>query len=156
MATKQFAIKRIEGLRESNRRVVVFLCCPTDGQIDAEFHYRRLNRKGERELLSRFDYWIDGGTADKYFHGWPNDANYTKCFVFKRQRHRFYGFLFHPLFSNPRFQVCVLVSHAMKRERETDRGELDLLNSMLNDRNVHAAIMKEFPETKKGTGRWLN
>jgi hypothetical protein len=105
MATKQFTIKRVEGLRESNRRAVVFLCCPADKQIDAELHYRRLNRKGERELLDRFDHWIDGGTADKYFHGWPSGANYANCFVFKRQRHRFYGFLFNPtLFSNPRFK----------------------------------------------------
>jgi len=41
----------------------------------------------------------------------------------------------------------------MKREWETERGELDVLNSMLNDRNVHAAIVKEFPETKKGRYR---
>ena len=134
-----------------------FLCCPADKRIDANLHYFRLNRKGQRELMSRFDHWIDGGTADKYFHGWPSDANYTKCFVFKRQRHRFYGFLFHPTpVSNPRFQVCVLVSHAMKAEWETDRGELDLVNSMLNDPNVQTAIVREFPETQKGTGRWLN
>jgi hypothetical protein len=44
----------------------------------------------------------------------------------------------------------------MKREWETARGELDLMNSMLNDRNVRAAIVREFPETKKGTGRWVN
>jgi hypothetical protein len=161
MATRRYTIKRIAGLKESKFRAVVFLCCPDDRRIDAGAVFEQLERKKEMELRVSFDYWIDGGTADSRFHGWPNDPRYKECFVFKwkknRQLHRFYGFLFHPTpFSNPKFQLCILVSHAVKTERETDSNELDLQDSLRNDASIHTAIREEFPEMKRGTGRWVN
>ncbi len=120
-----------------------------------------MDKKTERELLDRFDYWIAGGIHDRYFHGWPNDAEYKDCFVFKwkkkRDCHRIYGFLDHPTpGSNPRFQLCVLVSHAKKSEWETDRRELDNVKGLRNKPAVRVAIRKAFPDGKLVARQWLN
>jgi len=161
MATRRYTIKRIAGLKASKFRAVVFLCCPDDPRIDAEAVFEQLKRKKDMELRVSFDHWIDRMTANTRFHGWPNDQRYKDCFVFKwkdnRLHHRFYGFLCHPMpISTPRFELCVLVSHATKTERETDEGELALQESMRKDGYVQAAIRAVFPEMKGGARIWLN
>lgn len=123
--------------------------------------FQRLSGNIVRQVRSRFDYWIDGGIEPRYFHGWPNNLKYKDCWVFKwkesRRCHRLYGFLCHPRrLSNPRFQLCVLVSHATKNEWETDPTELDDANLLRADVLVIAAIEKAFPDTKGSTNQWLN
>lgn len=113
------------------------------------------------ELQVRFDYWIDGGVRDNYFHGWPNLPKYKHCFGFKWkdrcQCHRMYGFLIHPTPQrNPRFEVCVLVSDVVKNEWETDFSELDRIVSLRNDRAVQIAINELFKDSIGGGKQWLN
>jgi hypothetical protein len=113
---------------------------------------RRLDSLGKKQgmVQSRFDYWLQGGIHDKYFHGW-RDPNFRECFVFKwkmrNQHQRLYGFLFNP---KPRtdaaFQVCILVSHARKNTENTDPAELDYVNEIRIRAEVIEAIRREYPE----------
>jgi hypothetical protein len=104
----------------------------------------------EREVRSRFDYWIDGGVRDSYFHGWPNHPKYKDCFVFKwkenRRNRRLYGFLAHPTpIADPRFQVYILVSHVFKDEFETDPARLDRAVALRGAPAVAEGVRKAFP-----------
>jgi hypothetical protein len=131
----------------------VFLSC--DGnEVSALKKFQQLKGNEERDIRSRFDYWIGGGIHDKYFHGWPNDMEHKDCYVFKwrkgRQCHRFYSFLYHPTpLSNPGLQLCVLVSHAVKNEWNTDPRELDGAKRLRGTPAVIAAIKKEFPDKEE-------
>jgi hypothetical protein len=83
MAAFSYTIQPVDGVKRSSRRAIAFLSCSGDSNIDAGVVFGGLNQKREREVRSRFDYWIDGSKADRWFHGWPNDADYKQCFVFK-------------------------------------------------------------------------
>jgi hypothetical protein len=161
MRAPNYAVTAIVGLRRSDYRAIAILSCEGSDEINAKSKFEALDDK-EMNVRSRFDHWIDGKTHDQYFHGWPNNAKYKECFVFKwRQKqhnNRFYGFLYHPKpKTNPRFLVCILVSHATKNQWETDPGELDGANALRLNVAVIAAIKKAFPDTKKGVGTtWLH
>src|ERR1035437_5651285 len=108
MPTNPYTVKPVPGLKRSDWRAVAFLYSSAEQGINAGLRFESLKEKNVRELRGRFDYWIDGGTHDKYFHGWPNNPEYKYCFVFKwkegRLCHRMYGFLVHPKpLGNPRF-----------------------------------------------------
>ena len=159
MLSKTYIVTRIELLKMSARRGVVFLCCQEDNEIDAAVVFAGLDDKKDRDLRSRFEHWIDGGTNNKWFHGF-NEEGYRECFVFKwkakRQHHRLYGFLCHPMpRTNRRFQLCVLVSHAKKNQRETNKTELDGVKALRSDSSVYAAITTEFPDNG-GSEPWVN
>jgi hypothetical protein len=132
-----------------------------ESRIDAKVEFDSLglsNLKKRRELDTRFDYWIDGGRNDKWFHGWPNDYDVKECFCFKwehkKRTHRLYGFLFHPQsHTNPAFQICVLVYHDFKSDESTDRNLLLRSMALRTNPAVHAAIGFVFPDestTAKG------
>jgi hypothetical protein len=159
MPSNPYKVQGVVGLRSSNRRSIAFLLSNEDVEAYEIFKNLRPNRR--RELMTRFDYWIDGGIRDSYFHGWPNDAAHKYCFTFKwkenTQNHRFYGFLFNPRPNeNPSFQVCVLTSHATKNERDTDKRELDRATGLRSDKQVIAAVEAAFPQAEKGKRPWLN
>jgi hypothetical protein len=161
MAANPYAVTTVPKLKRSDRRAIAFLSSKEDGGIDAKTTFDRLKEKRVRELRSRFDLWIDGGRCDKYFHGWPNSPRYSSCFVFKwRDKalcHRFYGFLFHPKpNSNARFQICILVSHALKTTWETDERDLDGSIALMGNPLVIAAIKKEFSDKKEERVLWTN
>jgi hypothetical protein len=150
-----YAVVPIDGLKPSDRRGIVFLVREDDDGLDAARTFKAFASKQEREVRNRFDYWIGGGVCDRYFHGWPNRAEYKQCFVFKwtdrKGNHRFYGFLCHPQpRTNPRFQLCVIASHAIKRRWSTDPRELDGTNALRVCLEVMAAIRGSFPERKTG------
>ena len=133
--------------------------CKEDSGVDAAVVFGRLDDKRERELRSRFEYWIDGGVNDKWFHGFNQDG-YRGCFVFKwkisRQHHRMYGFLCHPTTgTNRRFQLCVLASHARKNQEATDVTDLDGVNSLRLDPLVGTVIKIAFPD-RGGSPSWVN
>ncbi len=156
-----FTVHLLDGAKASKRRAIAFLECTEDAGIDARAVFQRLGNNREREVRSRFDYWIDGNIHDKYFHGWPNSQRYKQCFVFKwrdnNQNHRFYGFLCNPLpAENPSFQLCVLVSHAIKDRWETDERELDGANSLRLNPPVNAAIAKLFSQPKVRVRPWVS
>ena len=81
MASRPFEIIDIDGLTESNRRGIVFLTRECDPHLDAAGVFAELSVKADRQVRSRFDYWIDGGINDNYFHGW-NDQKHRDCFSF--------------------------------------------------------------------------
>jgi len=147
---RRYIVVPVPELKPSERRGIVFL---NDGlgTLDALGAFNVLKVKYRRELLDRFDYWIGGGVQDRYFHGWPNVPEYKDCFVFKwkenRNCHRLYGFLYHPQKrTRPRFQLCVLISHAVKKEWETDPQELIGAKQLRNELEVIRAIRERFPD----------
>ena len=141
-----YLVSPIEGLQQSARRGIAFLESATDGSIDSKQAFDGLNEKSKRDMRGRFDLWLSGDRCDKYFHGWPNDKDRKECFVFKRQRDRFYGLLCNPRpVTDPRFQVCVLVSHAQKNTEHTDPSELNVVNALRAKLEVIAAVKKAYP-----------
>jgi hypothetical protein len=119
--------------------------------LDAKSEFDCLETGRERDVRKKFDHWLSGGRNDKWFHGWPNDAQVKECFCFKwdhkRQHHRFYGFLYHPQpKTNSPFQICVLAYHDVKNDESTNRNLL--LNSMTlrTDARVRMAISFVFPD----------
>ncbi len=140
---------------EERRRALAFLECTDDKDIDAKKVFDRLGAKKKGDVLNRFEYWLDEGTCDKYFHGWPNSPKYKNCFVFKwrdtQGYHRLYGFLFNPRpETDPGYKVCVLVSHAIKGTPNTDPSELDGANKLRESVEVIKVVKKAFPEHEKG------
>jgi hypothetical protein len=161
MSANPYVVQRVARQRTSQRRAVAFLKSSTDRDIDVERTFSALPRERERELRERFDYWISGGTKDKYFHGWPGHPDYKECFTFKWHErgicHRLYGFLSHPTpATDPRFEVCVLVSHATKTTWETDTRHLERAKRLSTHPLVAQAVRQEFPEHLTGARRWLN
>ena len=145
-----YEVETIDGLRASVRRAVVFLTSNTDAELNAAKTFAALPKQIQRKVLDRMDHWIDGGIRDDYFHGWK-DPSYRECFTFKwnykREHHRFYGFLCHPLMrTDMRFLLCVLVSHAVKNDWNTDPDELTRANRLRVNPYVRAAITMEFPD----------
>ena len=142
MQEPPWSILEILGIRVSARRAVVFLEC--GDELNASKMFAKLPEKRDRELRSHFDYWIDGGINDAWFHGWPNHERYKHCFSFRWRernvRHRIYGFLCHPKNDDPRFQLCVLISHARKTTEDTDLKILDTINRLRNDSKVLNAV----------------
>lgn len=152
---QRYAVVRIDGLKHSERRGIIFLVREDDDDLNAARIFNALGPKQMRGVLDRFDLWIDGGVRDNYFHGWPNIPEYKHCFVFKwkhkNQNQRLYGFLYHPQpKTRPRFQLCVLITHATKKDWETDPRELDGANEVRINLQVIAAIKVVFPEVKAG------
>jgi hypothetical protein len=155
-----YVVIPIPGLRRSESRAIVFLACDGDPQVNAKAVFDNLSEKRTRELMTRFDYWIDGKTQDDYFHGWPSEPSNKDCFVFKwkenKVRHRLYGFLINPKPKYLAFRVCVLVSHGTKGEWETDPHHKALANEMRTKQAVINAVQLQFPDLKTGDKSWLN
>lgn len=142
-----FTVSLIEGLSyDGRKRGVAFLECATDKAIDAKTYFDKLNEKQKGDFRNRFEYWMDGGVCDKYFHGFTSYENYRLCFVFKLKKagthHRLYGFLINPKASDPSYQACVLVSHAQKNTAETNPSELEGAERLRENSDVIAAVKK--------------
>lgn len=126
----QYRLK-FETPEDDTRRAVAFLIS-NNIKVTANAAFKKLGRDYKLWLRKRFEYWVGGGKPNiKWFHGWDQSefqGKYTKCFVFKcREKfsyHRFYGFLWNPKSSNPRYQVCILAIHAYKDEYETYEPDL--------------------------------
>jgi hypothetical protein len=147
----RYAVVKIGGLKRSELRGIVFLVREGDRGLDAASVFATLALNSMRAVATRFDFWIDLGRNDNYFHGWPSMPDYKKCFVFKwkdkRGNHRLYGFLCNPQpKTRPRFQLCVLVSHAIKNEWKTDPKELDGANALTLNFEVMTAIRAAFQD----------
>jgi hypothetical protein len=146
-----YVVQRIDGIKRTDRREVVFLTRDNDDELNAAQAFAGLDEKRDRLVRDRFDYWTDGGINDNYFHGWPNDPTNKECFSFrwnqKRLHHRFYGFLYRPKpKTNARFLLCILLSHAIKTNWNTDPHELGRANTLRVDPCVIAAIAMMFSD----------
>jgi hypothetical protein len=144
-----WSVVPVKGVQPNSHRGIAFLVCAEQQQVNGEAIYRKLKEKNKRNVLSRFDYWLAGNTCDKYFHGWPNLADYKECFVFKWKQaganHRLYGFLCHPKPSAMSFQTCILVLHSQKTD-QTDFSYLAYINKLRTLPEVIRAVEKAFPE----------
>ncbi|TAN44119.1 MAG: hypothetical protein EPN22_08100 [Nitrospirae bacterium] len=102
------------------------------------------NDTSKRQFNSRFDNWRDGQPDKPHrYHGWNKTefgGRYTKCFVFKYKQHRLYGFLCNPKDDDNRYQICILVCHAIKKDHETDKSELDYVENKRSDISIHKTI----------------
>jgi len=146
-----YTLELIAGFKVG-RRGLAFLTS-TSGVLNAKETFGKLAADRKREVSARFDHWLDGGIFPKYHHGWNGDE-YRNCYVFKwREKgtnHRLYGFLCHPRpKSDPRFQLCVLASHAVKPGWETDPAELNGANELRASAEVIEAIARIFPEYRR-------
>ncbi len=150
MSRDAITFRTLPDLRKSSRRAVGFL--KGHRELNASDAFDGLGEDRRRYLQSSMDEWISGKDVPATrFHGWPNDAECSMCFVFKarerRQNLRFYGYLCNPLpKTNPRFQLCVLCIHAVKKERESDRSELLRVGDWSRNAAAKVAVGKEFPD----------
>ncbi len=147
MDLKPCSLELLPGQRNSPRRAVLFLTYQKVQFVNAKDEFQVLSDDEERTLLSRVDYWIDGKAFKKYFHGWDSSqykGKYTKCFVFKLQERRFYGFLANPQSADRRFEVCVLVLHEEKNQWETEEGDLRRIKEISEDAAVRKALMEHY------------
>jgi hypothetical protein len=139
---KAYVVELIKS-RKVTRRGLALLLCETDKNIDAKPVVENLNPKAKQQVRTGFDHWLEGRRNKKRFHGW-DEPGYRHCFVFKwkegPQNHRLYGFLDHPLLGFPKFQLCVLVSHATKNRHKTDLRELKRANELRINNAVKEAI----------------
>jgi len=151
---ESYVVELIEDQQITARRGLAFLVYEEDKSINAKRVFNRLNSRANQYVRTGFDYWLGGTTNPKRFHGWEGAEN-RDCFVFKwkegAQGHRFYGFLCHPLLGYPRFELCVLVSHATKSRRKTDPRELRRLNELRAKDAVKKAITEATKNLKPGT-----
>jgi hypothetical protein len=152
-----FKFVLVPGTPRTDRLSIGFLT--GDRDLNAFTVFNKLNEKPKRELMSSFGVWLAGKDKPaKRFHGFPNDKEYSMCFVFKvkenRLGHRFYGFVCNPQPNqNPRFQLCVLCVHTTKSEWETDRTKPAIAKKMSLNESAKEAIAVEYPDKidqKKG------
>jgi|SRR5215510_4115725 len=146
-------VEPIENLQRSKDRALAFLICPSEPDVDAKETFESLPADKQRLLRDRFDYWLQHGKHNPYFHGW-NHSPYKTCFVFKwkekRQHQRLYGFLIHPCPNTDKsLEVCVLVSHAPKNTEETDPAELNGALALSQRLDVIRAVKIAFPDIRK-------
>ena len=140
--------------KEHERRGVAFLISENneDKRITGKVAFDRLNIVGQRMLRTRFDAWQIGQlNKPARYHGWNKSeygGRYTNCFVFKYKLHRFYGFLCNPKEKNPRYQICILVKKATKKEHETDETELKQVENIRSNLAVQRKIRDFFKEKK--------
>jgi hypothetical protein len=136
----EVCIEYVDGKQPNPFRGLAWLIItPPDKRITAKSEFLKLKTKQQQDLRNRFDYWLDGNTHDSYFHGWQ-EAEYRNCFVFKLNKHRFFGFLCHPQKDNKQFMLCVLSSHSLKDAWEADKAEKDRMNDLRGDPNVLQAL----------------
>jgi len=140
-------------LEDHPRRGIAFLISSNE-KVTAKSVFDGLeNSNPERMLLTRFEGGIHGLPNKRWYHGWAQsqyNGNYTNCFVFKcqekRLEHRFYGFLCNPKPSDRRYQVCVLIRHAFKKEWETDETDFKIIEEIGTTPAVQKAIDDYFKE----------
>lgn len=133
-------------LQSGRGRAVGFL--EGHGELDAGAAFEEFETATERAMRSNMEHWVAGNNAPTTrFHGFPNDADHSHCFVFKHHEHRLYGFLCHPSpNSRPGFQLCALCIYAEKRRKYTDKAELDRAEGWLRTRSAIVAINHLYPE----------
>ena len=145
----------IEMMTEKNhpQRGVAFLVSDEDKRFTTKDTFDKLdNTKCDKSLRTRFDYWRDGQPNKKGHHGWNKSefgGHYTKCYVFKCDQNRFYGFLCHPRKEDaPRYEACIIVKYAKKKEHETDESELKFVEEIRTNFDVQKTV-QDFFKVKK-------
>jgi len=127
-----------------------------EGWLDAGTRFDGLDAKEQEALRNRIDHWLDRAVFKKYHHGF-NAPQHRKCYVFKLQTHRFYGFLCNPNPESDRaFELCVLTSHVDKYQFATEPKCLNRTMQLLEDMRSKEAISTIYPEYHKRKKIWTN
>lgn len=123
-------------------------------ELDAGAEFDNFRGTNARAFRSRMDLWLDGANGpDSYFHNFKSDLAHRNCFVFKyKPNHRLYGFLCHPKDTDLRFHLCALCIYARKNEHESDRAELDRIESWCSSIAARQAIGVFYPPKKQTLG----
>ena len=122
----------------SDRRAVALLEYRGKRHVNIIDNFIALADVDRNRFERRFQRWVNGAINDRHFHGFPG-AN-KRCFVFKSDNHRIYGFVYHPETNDPRFRFCCLTTYATKNQRRTDPAILDRVLGFANDPIVLFAI----------------
>ena len=135
---------------DHHRRGVAFLNID-DSRVTAKFEFDNLNLNLQRHFRKRFEAWQEGKIQNDWYHGWDKSefsGRYIKCFVFeyKSKGDRFYGFLCNPKEENPRYQLCVLINHKIKRQHKTQTVDLNTVECFRTTLNIQREINKFFKE----------
>jgi len=156
MPLEAYAITFVPRVNQNDRRKLPFISSTLDREVDALKVFESSVPKVQQTLRGWFDHWLAGIPYPKHYHGWdhePNKALFVFKWMYKQKFNRFYGFLCHPKpQSDPRLQLCVLASHAIKKTWETDPAELAGIRRLLTSPAVVRAVTILFPEYR-GEGR---
>src|SRR5262249_36155506 len=141
-----------------NGRGIAFLVSGEDKHCDGINVYNKLKKgakkSAQRAVFTAFDAWLDHHDSLTHrFHGWPNHPVYKGCFTFKwhegNSGQRFYGFLHNADDYEKGFQLCVLILHAKKNERQTDTAELDRVVDRRGMLEISTALQDVIIKLKK-------
>ncbi len=137
--------------RQSPDRGIGFL--EGHSELDAGAKFDSFEGTNARAFRSHMDQWLDGANGpDTHFHNFKTDTKHRNCFVFKYKKHRLYGFLCHPKDTDLRFQLCSLCIYATKNEHESDKAELDRVESWCSNLAAQQAIGVVYPPKKQKQG----
>ena len=133
-------------LKITGRRAVALLEYPEKDSVNVRKELRRLNATNRRQFRRLFDKWADGSRKkQEQYHEFG--APYERCFVFKSDNYRIYGFITHTELDKS-FEYCCLTTHATKDKGRTDTAILDRVLGLADDHNVVFAIERSFEENR--------
>jgi hypothetical protein len=120
--TPRYQLLWINGVSPKNHRGLAWLTeRPESDEVNARAGFKELPWSPEqRQLLSRFDSWLEWKHKESWYHGWPNEEDYEDVWQFRYDPYRLMGFLCHPDPTDGRFQLCVLVRVVTKHAKLTD------------------------------------
>ncbi len=134
----------------NSRRAIAFLR-GDDPFVNAWDFYQQLVQTKRRKIDRSFDYWINNRTNDTLHHGWTksqHNGEFVDCHVFKvlKENERFYARKSHPLASDGRFELCLIVHALMKSQSDLPRSEARKVLEIASDGGVTRAVLVAFSE----------
>lgn len=146
-----YKVHDINNGKKHPKRGVAFLVSDKDKKVTAKAVFDSLdkNEAPYRGLMTGFEAWQGCLVNKKRFHGWNKTeykGRYTKCFVFKHNKHHFYGFLCNPKENNIRYEACILVRHTNKTEWQTDETDLKQVEELRSNIPIQNLIRQFYKE----------
>ena len=143
MPPSSISFQLVPNVRQGSGRAVGMLEGHPDLCADVLLNLPQSDARYQRYSMERWTSGIDGPqTRCHPFEG-------TDYFVFKDvvKKHRFYGFLCHPLpKTNKRFLLCVLTTYARKKEDKMNPADLGRVQQWMNTSATSAAIKVAYPD----------
>ena len=143
----------VEHVRNGALRGVGFLIYPSNHNVTARETFYGLPEEEQKHFRVSFDYWVDGLIQPRRFHGWNKSefsGQYKRCFVFKQDEHRLYGFLLHPKDEESRYQYCLLAAYGWKVQQSTEEKYLRQCTELGDMVPVHRAVKNLFNKSRGG------
>lgn len=139
--------------RSDEKRGIGFLIATKDKKINGSQGFHGLSENEKRWFQTAFDWYVGNHINKKRHHGWDKsefNGLYNRCYVFKAEHNRLYGFLCNPKTGDQSFQFCVIVAHAAKRQWKTEVSFLQIAEECRNNLLVQKAVKLLFSNTIKG------